>query len=113
LRSLAKVTGHYTVSQTAMRSTHNFYEICAAQLQEKRSFWIDSTYLGRREGGKTQNSLWIGMSISKIATPALPSHRSLYQLRRIERLQVRSTNVRGRLLTASWPSISFLDFASL
>ncbi|KAK3832424.1 MAG: ubiquinol-cytochrome C chaperone-domain-containing protein [Linnemannia gamsii] len=42
LRSLAKVTGHYTVSQTAMRSTHNFYEICAAQLQDKRSFWIDT-----------------------------------------------------------------------
>lgn len=44
MRSLAKVTGHYTVSQTAMRSTHNFYEICAQQLQDKRSFWIDSTY---------------------------------------------------------------------
>ncbi|KAG0045183.1 Protein cbp3, mitochondrial [Gryganskiella cystojenkinii] len=42
LRTLAKVTGHYTVSQTAMRSTHRFYEICAAQLQEKRSFWIDT-----------------------------------------------------------------------
>ncbi|KAF9341818.1 Protein cbp3, mitochondrial [Linnemannia elongata] len=42
LRSLAKVTGHYTVSQTAMRSTHNFYEICAQQLQDKRSFWIDT-----------------------------------------------------------------------
>ncbi|KAF9429669.1 Protein cbp3, mitochondrial [Entomortierella beljakovae] len=41
LRGLAKVTGHYTVSQTAMRSTHNFYEICALQLQEKHSFWID------------------------------------------------------------------------
>ncbi|KAG0370804.1 Protein cbp3, mitochondrial [Gamsiella multidivaricata] len=40
LRSLAMITGHYTISQTAMRSTHNFYEICAAQLQEKRSFWI-------------------------------------------------------------------------
>ncbi|KAF9199819.1 Protein cbp3, mitochondrial [Haplosporangium sp. Z 27] len=42
LRSLAMVTGHYTVGQTAMRSTHNFYEICALQLQEKRSFWIDT-----------------------------------------------------------------------
>ncbi|KAF9999418.1 Protein cbp3, mitochondrial [Entomortierella chlamydospora] len=42
LRSLAMVTGHYTVSQTAMRSTHNFYEICALQLQEKKSFWIDT-----------------------------------------------------------------------
>ncbi|KAG0303176.1 Protein cbp3, mitochondrial [Dissophora globulifera] len=42
LRSLAMVTGHYTVSQTAMRSTHNFYEICAAQMQEKRSFWLDT-----------------------------------------------------------------------
>ncbi|KAF8939699.1 ubiquinol-cytochrome C chaperone-domain-containing protein [Dissophora ornata] len=42
LRSLAKFTGHYTVSQTAMRSTHNFYEICAAQLQDKRSFWLDT-----------------------------------------------------------------------
>ncbi|KAF9990968.1 Protein cbp3, mitochondrial [Mortierella antarctica] len=42
LRGLAKVTGHYTVSQTAMRSTHNFYEICAAQLESKRSFWIDT-----------------------------------------------------------------------
>ncbi len=42
LRGLAKVTGHYTVSQTAMRSTHNFYEICAAQLESQRSFWIDS-----------------------------------------------------------------------
>ncbi|KAF9345556.1 Protein cbp3, mitochondrial [Mortierella sp. AD094] len=42
LRSLAMVTGHYTVSQTAMRSTHNFYEICALQLQDKKSFWIDT-----------------------------------------------------------------------
>ncbi|KAG0253106.1 Protein cbp3, mitochondrial [Mortierella polycephala] len=42
LRALAKVTGHYTVSQTAMRSTHNFYEICASQMQDKRSFWIDT-----------------------------------------------------------------------
>ncbi|KAG0215129.1 Protein cbp3, mitochondrial [Mortierella sp. GBA30] len=42
LRGLAKITGHYTVSQTAMRSTHNFYEICASQLESKRSFWIDT-----------------------------------------------------------------------
>ncbi|KAG0094549.1 Protein cbp3, mitochondrial [Podila epicladia] len=42
LRSLAKVTGHYTVSQTAMRSTHRFYEICADQLNHKRSFWLDT-----------------------------------------------------------------------
>ncbi|KAF9911856.1 Protein cbp3, mitochondrial [Lobosporangium transversale] len=42
LRGLAMVTGHYTVGQTAMRSTHNFYEICAAQLQQKRSLWIDT-----------------------------------------------------------------------
>ncbi|KAK3825323.1 MAG: ubiquinol-cytochrome C chaperone-domain-containing protein [Benniella sp.] len=42
IRGLAKITGHYTVSQTAMRSTHNFYEICALQLGEKRSFWIDT-----------------------------------------------------------------------
>ncbi|KAI8358055.1 ubiquinol-cytochrome C chaperone-domain-containing protein [Mortierella sp. GBAus27b] len=42
LRGIAKLTGHYTVSQTAMRSTHNFYEICAMQLGDKRSFWIDT-----------------------------------------------------------------------
>ncbi|KAF9107070.1 Protein cbp3, mitochondrial, partial [Mortierella sp. AM989] len=42
LRSLAMITGHYTISQTAMRSTHNFYEICALQLQDKKSFWIDT-----------------------------------------------------------------------
>ncbi|KAF9584490.1 Protein cbp3, mitochondrial [Lunasporangiospora selenospora] len=42
LRSMARVTGHYTVGQTAMRSTHRFYEICAEQLNEKRSFWLDT-----------------------------------------------------------------------
>ncbi|KAF9426705.1 Protein cbp3, mitochondrial [Podila epigama] len=42
LKGLAKITGHYTVSQTAMRSTHRFYEICALQFKEKRSFWMDT-----------------------------------------------------------------------
>ncbi|KAF9166790.1 Protein cbp3, mitochondrial [Actinomortierella ambigua] len=42
LKALARVTGHYTVGQTAMRSTHRFYEICAEQLNHRRSFWLET-----------------------------------------------------------------------
>ncbi|KAF9978191.1 Protein cbp3, mitochondrial [Actinomortierella ambigua] len=42
LKALARITGHYTVGQTAMRSTHRFYEICAEQMNQRRSFWIET-----------------------------------------------------------------------